>query len=290
MSAREAIVAEARSWIGTPYRHGAALKGSGCDCLGLVRGVWRGVFGARAGGGRGLWPAGRRERRGDAGDGGAAASSTRSGRGVRRGDILLFRWRLTCRRGTWRFVGIGGADGSRAERGRSAKCRSARWWRRRLAYAFRAAGRVGQRKPASAAVPRRFAAAASSRPSPTRGEGERGAAAARHPLPLVGSGRGWGRRVSAGSAAEFQRDGMTLMATLVFRPPAPRSGRCSGRSAPWSGGPSGRWPATRSTRRCSARERDAGGPGAAARRPRGAGSTRARRSRASMGGCGWPAR
>ena len=39
------IVAEARSWIGTPYRHQASLKGIGCDCLGLLRGVWRGVIG-----------------------------------------------------------------------------------------------------------------------------------------------------------------------------------------------------------------------------------------------------
>lgn len=31
----------ARSWIGTPYRHQASAKGAGCDCLGLVRGVWR---------------------------------------------------------------------------------------------------------------------------------------------------------------------------------------------------------------------------------------------------------
>ncbi|WP_460449448.1 NlpC/P60 family protein [Alsobacter sp. SYSU BS001988] len=42
---RRAIVAEARSWIGTPYVHGASLKGAGCDCLGLVRGVWRALHG-----------------------------------------------------------------------------------------------------------------------------------------------------------------------------------------------------------------------------------------------------
>lgn len=35
----------ARSWIGTPYRHQASLKGVGCDCLGLVRGVWRELYG-----------------------------------------------------------------------------------------------------------------------------------------------------------------------------------------------------------------------------------------------------
>ncbi len=40
-----AIVAEARAWIGTPYRHQASLKGIGCDCLGLLRGVWRDVLG-----------------------------------------------------------------------------------------------------------------------------------------------------------------------------------------------------------------------------------------------------
>lgn len=39
------IVAEARSWIGTPYAHQASLKGVGCDCLGLLRGVWRAVIG-----------------------------------------------------------------------------------------------------------------------------------------------------------------------------------------------------------------------------------------------------
>ncbi|WAC59415.1 NlpC/P60 family protein [Brevundimonas sp. SL130] len=40
------IVASARSWLGTPYRHQASVKGVGADCLGLVRGVWREVVGA----------------------------------------------------------------------------------------------------------------------------------------------------------------------------------------------------------------------------------------------------
>ena len=39
------IVAAARAWIGTPYRHQASEKGEGCDCIGLVRGVWREVVG-----------------------------------------------------------------------------------------------------------------------------------------------------------------------------------------------------------------------------------------------------
>lgn len=35
------VVQIARSWIGTPYVHQASLKGVGCDCLGLLRGIWR---------------------------------------------------------------------------------------------------------------------------------------------------------------------------------------------------------------------------------------------------------
>ncbi len=35
----------ARAWVGTPYRHQAALKGVGCDCLGLVRGIHAELFG-----------------------------------------------------------------------------------------------------------------------------------------------------------------------------------------------------------------------------------------------------
>jgi NlpC/P60 family putative phage cell wall peptidase len=45
MVSRADIVAEARAWIGTPYLHQASLKGIGCDCLGLVRGVWREIYG-----------------------------------------------------------------------------------------------------------------------------------------------------------------------------------------------------------------------------------------------------
>jgi NlpC/P60 family putative phage cell wall peptidase len=39
------LLAEARAWIGTPYRHQASTKGAGTDCLGLLRGVWRAVLG-----------------------------------------------------------------------------------------------------------------------------------------------------------------------------------------------------------------------------------------------------
>ena len=40
------VVQVARSWIGTPYVHQASSRGHGCDCLGLLRGVWRETIGA----------------------------------------------------------------------------------------------------------------------------------------------------------------------------------------------------------------------------------------------------
>ena len=46
MSKAMAAVAEARLWIGTPYVHQAAARGAGTDCLGLLRGVWRKLYGA----------------------------------------------------------------------------------------------------------------------------------------------------------------------------------------------------------------------------------------------------
>lgn len=91
---RPVIVAEARRWIGTPYMHQASLINAGCDCLGLVRGVWRALIGpepesagaytpdwAEATGGELLLRAGRRH-------------FQEIGRGDwQAGDVLLFRWR-----------------------------------------------------------------------------------------------------------------------------------------------------------------------------------------------------
>lgn len=40
------VIAAAQGWLGTPYHDQASLKGVGCDCLGLARGIWREVVGA----------------------------------------------------------------------------------------------------------------------------------------------------------------------------------------------------------------------------------------------------
>lgn len=91
---RVAILAEAMTWLGTPYRHQGSRKGVGCDCLGLVRGVWRAVYGeeperpgpyspdwAEAGAGDPLIEAARRH------------CAERPLPEVRPGDLLVFRWR-----------------------------------------------------------------------------------------------------------------------------------------------------------------------------------------------------
>ncbi|MDQ2067691.1 NlpC/P60 family protein [Xinfangfangia sp. CPCC 101601] len=41
----ERAVQEARLWLGTPYVHQASCRGAGADCLGLLRGIWRGLYG-----------------------------------------------------------------------------------------------------------------------------------------------------------------------------------------------------------------------------------------------------
>lgn len=45
MTVNADIIIAARTWIGTPYHHGASLRGAGCDCLGLIRGVYVDMIG-----------------------------------------------------------------------------------------------------------------------------------------------------------------------------------------------------------------------------------------------------
>jgi NlpC/P60 family putative phage cell wall peptidase len=42
---RAEIVRRARAWLGTPYHHQASRLGAGCDCVGLVRGLYREIVG-----------------------------------------------------------------------------------------------------------------------------------------------------------------------------------------------------------------------------------------------------
>jgi NlpC/P60 family putative phage cell wall peptidase len=93
-AAGDAVLAAAREFVGTPYRHQGSRAGVGCDCLGLVRGVWRELHAAEPEA-TGPYTADWAERSG----------SERLLEAARRhllpvpveemrpGDVLVFRWR-----------------------------------------------------------------------------------------------------------------------------------------------------------------------------------------------------
>jgi NlpC/P60 family putative phage cell wall peptidase len=135
---REAIVAEAWSWLGTPYRHQASLKGVGCDCLGLVRGVWRAVIGpepeapppyrpdwAETGTGDPLLAAAARHLE-------PIAPET-----MGPGDVIAFRWRPGLPAKHLGILVEAGRFLHAHEHAAVAPAPLAGWWRAHLAAAFR---------------------------------------------------------------------------------------------------------------------------------------------------------
>lgn len=134
---RQLVLGEAESWIGTPYRHQGSSKGVGCDCLGLVRGVWRSVCGpepeqpgnyapdwAEAGGRDLMLEAARRH----------FVELPESD--ARPGDLLIFRWRQAT---LCKHAGIL-ADGDRfihAYQGHAVLASPLVWqWQNRIAAVF----------------------------------------------------------------------------------------------------------------------------------------------------------
>ncbi|MEZ5806564.1 MAG: NlpC/P60 family protein [Zhengella sp.] len=132
------VLAEARSWLGTPYRHQAGRKGVGCDCLGLVRGVWAAVYGNPA---PEPGPYGADWLAGGESDRLLDAARTLCGAGfpmpeARPGDLLVFRWRPGL---PARHVGILSRHGRfiHAYSGAGAvESALVPGWRRRVAVAF----------------------------------------------------------------------------------------------------------------------------------------------------------
>jgi NlpC/P60 family putative phage cell wall peptidase len=138
---RADVVRLARGWIGTPYHHQASTLGAGADCLGLVRGVWRHLYGgeaeappaysrdwAEAGGRETLLVAARRHLVEIAPD---VAGP---------GDVVVFRMRpATVAKHAAILTGedtmIHAMEG-----GPAAEVALSPWWRRRLAGAFRFPG------------------------------------------------------------------------------------------------------------------------------------------------------
>ncbi|CAN7226085.1 NlpC/P60 family protein [Neorhizobium sp. LjRoot104] len=94
----ERIVALAQGWIGTPYRHQGATNGVGCDCIGLIRGIWRELYGEEPETVPAYAPDWA-ERSGE--DRLAEAAMRLFGPPLpmaeaEAGDVLLFRWRPDC--------------------------------------------------------------------------------------------------------------------------------------------------------------------------------------------------
>lgn len=139
----DAIVRAAHGWIGTPYHHQACVKGAGTDCLGLVRGVWREIYGfdaetppaysrdwAEASGRETMIEAARRH-----------LVEIEPG-GAQCGDVLLFRMRPGA---TAKHAGIVASATTmiHAMEGRPvAEVTLGLWWRRRIAVAFQFPGDV----------------------------------------------------------------------------------------------------------------------------------------------------
>lgn len=158
----ERIVAEARGWLGTPYRHQASLKGVGCDCLGLVRGVWRGLYGpepeaappyaaswAESAAGDPLAEAARRHL--------VPVEGPLAAYAARAGDVLLFAFRAHL---PARHCAIAGGPATMIHAHDGAAVSEVAltgWWRRHLAYPFRfpdAPGdRLGDRSVAASVGP-----------------------------------------------------------------------------------------------------------------------------------------
>ena len=144
------IVRATRRWLGTPYHDQASVRGVGCDCLGLLRGVWRDVVGPEP------MPVPPYSR--DWGEAGPVEVLAKAARAAmieldiseaRTGDVILFRMRAGA---IAKHVGILSAMDRSGRPHRSGRSRRfihayertgvieehlTQAWQRRIAYAFR---------------------------------------------------------------------------------------------------------------------------------------------------------
>jgi NlpC/P60 family putative phage cell wall peptidase len=133
----DAVVTAARTWIGTPYHHQASVKGIGADCLGLIRGVWRDLYGDEAE----RPPAYSRDWGEVSGEETLLAAATRhlvarSKVQPQPGDVLIFRMRGGAIAKHAAILATPGTMVHAAEHRRAAEVAYGAWWRRRLAAVF----------------------------------------------------------------------------------------------------------------------------------------------------------
>ena len=134
---RSQIVRLAREWTGTPYHHQASIRGVGVDCLGLVRGVWRELYGWEAE----QPPAYSRDW---AEASGIEAMLESAGRHLIQietsqlmpGDVVVFRLRAHCVAKHAAIVTANAAMIHAIEGAPVTEVALSAWWRRRIAGAF----------------------------------------------------------------------------------------------------------------------------------------------------------
>ena len=138
---REKIVAAARGWIGTPYHHQASLRHAGTDCLGLVRGVWRELYGTDAE----LPPAYSRDWAEASGDEAMLEAAQRHLipkpiTAIEAGDVIIFRLRAGFIAKHAAIVTAPRRMVHAMEGAPVAEVALTNWWRRRIAGAFQFPG------------------------------------------------------------------------------------------------------------------------------------------------------
>ena len=134
---RAEIVRVARAWLGTPYHHQASERGVGADCLGLVRGVWRDLFGLDAE----LPPAYSRDWAEASGEETLLQAAARHLAAIepaaaRAGDVLVFRLRSGLVAKHAAILTAPDAFLHAMDGGPACEVPLGSWWRRRIAGAF----------------------------------------------------------------------------------------------------------------------------------------------------------
>jgi NlpC/P60 family putative phage cell wall peptidase len=138
---RARVVAEARTWIGTPYHHQASLRGIGTDCIGLVLAVCR-TFDI---GHDGVLPAYSRDWAEATGTETLLAAAHRhlvsvSPSAALPGDVLIFRYRAHAVAKHAGFLATSSTFIHALENAPVSEVALSGWWKRRIVGVFRIPG------------------------------------------------------------------------------------------------------------------------------------------------------
>jgi NlpC/P60 family putative phage cell wall peptidase len=132
------IITLARGWLGTPYHHQASLKGVGTDCIGLVRGIYRELYGGEAE----AIPAYSRDWAEATGEETLIAAARRhlveiAPAAAAPGDVLIFRYRGRAVAKHAAILATPATMIHAIEGATVSEVTFSPWWRRHLAAAFR---------------------------------------------------------------------------------------------------------------------------------------------------------